>query len=40
LWEGQHATVLQLPTSPNRSEAEAEPRAATNQPAFLDWNAR
>ncbi len=37
LWEGQHATVLQLPASRTRSEAEAQPRASVNnEPAFSD----
>jgi hypothetical protein len=38
LWEGQHATVLQLPASPTRGEGQAETRpAASNEPAFSDW---
>ena len=37
LWEGQHATVLQLPASANRSEAEVQTRAsANNEPALSD----
>ena len=38
LWEGQHATVLQLPASPTCSEAEGQTRASVNkEPAFSDW---
>jgi hypothetical protein len=38
LWEGQHATVLQLPASPTRGEAEGQTRASvSNEPAFSDW---
>jgi hypothetical protein len=38
LWEGQHATVLQLPASPTRSDAEVQPRASVNNElAFSDW---
>ena len=33
LWEGQHATVLQLPASPTRSEAEAQTHASVNRRA-------
>jgi hypothetical protein len=42
LWEGQHATVLQLPAAtPTRSEAEAQTRASvTEQPALSDWAVR
>jgi hypothetical protein len=41
LREGQHATVLQLPASPTRSEAEAQTRASvSNEPAFSDWAVR
>jgi hypothetical protein len=43
LWEGQHAIVLQLPATPTRSEAEAEPRAEVgSEPAsaFTGWNVR
>jgi hypothetical protein len=41
LWEGQHATVLQLPASPNRSEAEVQTRASVNNElALSDWTVR
>jgi hypothetical protein len=41
LWEGQHATVLQLPASPIRSEAEAQTHAPGNEePALSDWSVR
>jgi hypothetical protein len=41
LWEGQHATVLQLPATPTRSEAEAQTRASINEePALSDWPVR
>jgi hypothetical protein len=41
LWEGQHATVLQLPATPTRSEAEAQTRASVNEePALSDWAGR
>jgi hypothetical protein len=41
LWEGQHATVLQLPVSPTRSEAVVEARAAANDElAPADWTDR
>jgi hypothetical protein len=41
LREGQHATVLQLPASPTRSEAEAQTRAPGNEePVLSDWSAR
>jgi hypothetical protein len=41
LREGQHATVLQLPASLNRSEAEAQTRAsANNELALSDWAVR
>jgi hypothetical protein len=39
--EGQHATVLQLPASPNRSEAEVQTRASVNNElALSDWPVR
>jgi hypothetical protein len=38
LWEGQHATVLQLPASATAREPDPEARAAVNdQPAFSNW---
>jgi hypothetical protein len=38
LWEGQHATILQLPASPTRSEAEVQTLASVNnEPALSDW---
>jgi hypothetical protein len=41
LWEGQHATVLQLPATPTRSEAETHKRASVDeQPALSDWAVR
>jgi hypothetical protein len=41
LWEGQHATVLQLPATPTRSEAEVQTRASINEePALSDWAVR
>jgi hypothetical protein len=41
LREGQHATVLQLPASPTRSEAEAQTCASGNEePALSDWSVR
>jgi hypothetical protein len=41
LWEGQHATVLQLPASPTRSEAEAQTRASVNEEwALSAWTVR
>ena len=41
LWEGQHATVLQLPASPTRGEAEAQTRTSINEePALSDWPVR
>ena len=37
LWEGQHATVLQLPATTTHSEAEPRTRASVNEePALLD----
>ena len=41
LWEGQHATVLQLPPTLTRSEAAAQTRASVNEePALSDWAVR
>jgi hypothetical protein len=41
LWEGQHATVLQLPASPTRSEAEIQTRTCdNNELALSDWAVR
>jgi hypothetical protein len=41
LWEGQHATVLQLPATPTRSETEAQARASANEePALSDGAVR
>jgi len=41
LWEGQHATVLQLPAKPTRSEAEAQTRASVNEEwALSAWTVR
>ena len=41
LWEGQHATVLQLPATTTRSEAEVQTRASVNEkPALSDGAVR
>jgi hypothetical protein len=41
LREGQHATVLQLPASPTRSEEKAQPCASVDEePALLDSGVR
>ena len=41
LWEGQHATVLQLPASATRSEDEVQTRASVdNEPAFSNGAVR
>ena len=41
LWEGQHATVLQLPASPTRNVAEVHTRASVdNELAVPDWVVR
>jgi hypothetical protein len=41
LWEGQHATVLQLPASPTRSEAQSQTSASVgNEPVLSDWAVR
>jgi hypothetical protein len=41
LREGQHATVLQLPASPNHSEAEGRTHASvTDELALSDWALR
>ena len=36
LWEGQHATVLQLPASATRSEDEVQTRASVDNEPALD----
>jgi hypothetical protein len=41
LWEGQHATVLQLPAKPTRSEEEAQTRASVHEEwALPAWTVR
>jgi hypothetical protein len=41
LWEGQHATVLQLPASPARDELEVQTRASvSDELALSDWAVR
>ena len=41
LWEGQRATVLQLPAKPTRSEEEAQTRASVNEEwALSAWTVR
>jgi hypothetical protein len=41
LWEGQHATVLQLPASPTRSEAQVHRDASINdEQALTEWATR
>ena len=39
LWEGQHATVLQLPASPTAREPDPEARVVNDQLAFSNWGA-
>jgi hypothetical protein len=39
LWEGQHATVLQLPALPTRSEPQT-PASVIDELALSDWNVR
>ena len=39
LWEGQHATVLQLPASPTRSEPQTH-ASVNDELALSDWNVR